>query len=103
MVMHEQSAVHAADGYFRATGRPLAAFTSIGPGSTNTVIGMATAFADSTPVLLLTGSVHTYLRGHAVMQELDRAQEANNLRIFEPVSKRQYLAVSVRGLPHLMH
>ena len=103
MVMHEQSAVHLADGYFRATGRPLAAFTSIGPGSTNTIIGMATAFVDSSAVLLLTGSAHTYMRGHAVMQELDRAQASNNLRIFEPVSKRQYLAVSAKGLPHIMH
>ncbi|MBI3362725.1 MAG: thiamine pyrophosphate-binding protein [Chloroflexi bacterium] len=103
MVMHEQSAVHVADGYFRVTGRPLAAFTSIGPGSTNTIIGMATAFVDSSAVLLLTGSTHTYMRGHAVMQELDRAQETNNTRIFEPVSKRQYLAVSVEALPHIMH
>jgi acetolactate synthase-1/2/3 large subunit len=54
-------------------------------------------------VLLLTGSTHTYMRGHAVMQELDRAQESNNLRIFEPVSKRQYLAVTAKGLPHIMH
>jgi len=103
MVMHEQSAVHLADGYFRATGRPLAAFTSIGPGSTNTVIGMATAFVDSSAVLLMTGSTHTYMRGHAVMQELDRAQETNNTRIFEPVSKRQYLATTVKSLPHIMH
>ena len=103
MVMHEQSAVHVADGYFRASGRPLAAFTSIGPGSTNTVIGMATAFVDSSAVLLMTGSTHTYMRGHAVMQEIDRAQASNNLRIFEPVSKKQYLAVSAKGLPHIMH
>lgn len=103
MVMHEQSAVHLADAYFRASGRPLAAFTSIGPGSTNTLIGMATAFVDSSAVLLLTGSTHTYLRGHAVMQELDRAQAANNTRLFEPVSKRQFLAVSVKGLPQIMH
>lgn len=103
MVMHEQSAVHLADGYFRATGRSLAAFTSIGPGSTNTLIGMATAFVDSSAVLLTTGSTHTYMRGHAVMQELDRAQETNNTRLFEPVSKRQYLATTVKSLPHIMH
>ena len=103
MVMHEQSAVHVADSYFRASGRPLAAFTSIGPGSTNTVVGMATAFVDSSAVLLLTGSTHTYMRGHGVMQELDRAQATNNTRIFEPVSKRQYLAVSTQGLPQIMH
>ncbi len=56
-VMHEQSAVHLADGYYRVTGRLLVAFPSIGPGATNTVIGMATAFVDSTAVVLMTGSV----------------------------------------------
>ena len=45
--MHEQSAVHMADGYFRACGRPMAAMTSIGPGATNTIIGLATCYADS--------------------------------------------------------
>jgi acetolactate synthase I/II/III large subunit len=103
VVMHEQSAVHVADGYFRATGRPLAAFTSIGPGSANTIIGLATAFVDSSAVLLMTGSVHTYMRGHAVMQELDRIQAANNQRMFEPVTKRQYVAVTAEGLPFIMH
>ena len=43
-VFHEQSAVHVADGYYRASGKPMAAFTSIGPGATNTIIGLATAF-----------------------------------------------------------
>ena len=102
VVMHEQSAVHLADGYFRATGKPLAAFTSIGPGSANTIIGLATAFVDSTAVLLFTGAVHTYMRGHAVMQELDRLQAANNQRMFEPVTKRQYVAVNADGLPFIM-
>jgi acetolactate synthase-1/2/3 large subunit len=46
-VMHEQSAVHMADGYFRASGRPMAFSTSIGPGATNTIIGLATCYADS--------------------------------------------------------
>ena len=62
--MHEQSAVHLADGYYRASGEPMLAFTSIGPGATNTVIGMATAYVDSTAVALFTGSPHTYMRGH---------------------------------------
>ena len=52
-VMHEQSAVHLADGFYRATGQPILAFTSIGPGATNTVVGMATAYVDSTAVALL--------------------------------------------------
>jgi acetolactate synthase-1/2/3 large subunit len=49
-VMHEQAAVHLADGFYRATGQPILAFTSIGPGATNTVVGMATAYVDSTAV-----------------------------------------------------
>src|SRR5918998_6674154 len=83
-VMHEQSAVHLADGYYRASGRPLLAFTSIGPGATNTVIGMATAYVDSTAVMLMTGSAHTHMRGHAVLQEVERRHVADNARIFEP-------------------
>src|SRR5919106_866846 len=75
-VMHEQSAVHLADGFYRASGRPMLAFTSIGPGATNTVIGMATAYVDSTAVALFTGSTHTYMRGHGVLQELERRRPA---------------------------
>ena len=49
-VMHEQSAVHMADGYFRASGKPMACSTSVGPGAANTIIGLATAYVDSTSV-----------------------------------------------------
>src|SRR5919199_4398694 len=80
-VMHEQSAVHLADGYYRVAGRPMMAFTSIGPGQTNTVVGMATAMSDSTAVLLVTGSAHTYMRGHGLFQEMERRQPAENPRI----------------------
>ncbi|MCL4508646.1 MAG: thiamine pyrophosphate-binding protein [Chloroflexi bacterium] len=101
-VMHEQSAVHLADGYYRATGRPLAAFTSIGPGATNTVVGVATAYSDSTAVLLMTGSTHTYMRGHTVLQEIDRVHDANNARIFEPVVKRWWQPSSVEVVPYVI-
>ena len=57
------------------------------PGATNTVIGMATAYVDSTAVALFTGSTHTYMRGHGVLQELERRHHADNPRIFEPVVK----------------
>jgi acetolactate synthase-1/2/3 large subunit len=86
-VMHEQSAVHLADGFYRASGKPMLAFTSIGPGATNTVIGMATAYVDSTAVALFTGSPHTSMRGHGLLQELERRHVADNPRIFEPVVK----------------
>jgi acetolactate synthase-1/2/3 large subunit len=101
-VMHEQSAVHLADGYYRASGKPLAAFTSIGPGAANTVVGVATASVDSTALLLLTGSAHTYMRGHSVLQEVDRVHDANNARIFEPIVKRWWQPGNVEVLPYVM-
>jgi acetolactate synthase-1/2/3 large subunit len=101
--MHEQSAVHLADGYYRASGRPLLAFTSIGPGATNTVVGMATAYVDSTAVLLMTGSAHTYMRGHGVLQELERRHVADNPRIFEPVVKEWWQPSRVDELPFVLH
>src|SRR5919106_1712301 len=102
-VMHEQSAVHLADGFYRATGRPMLAFTSIGPGATNTVIGMATAYVDSTAVALFTGSTHTYMRGHGVLQELERRHAADNPRIFEPIVKEWWQPSRVDDLPFVLH
>ena len=102
-VMHEQSAVHLADGYYRASGEPMLAFTSIGPGATNTVIGMATAYVDSTAVALFTGSPHTYMRGHGLLQELERRHVADNPRIFEPVVKEWWQPSRVDELPFVLH
>ena len=101
-VMHEQSAVHLADGYYRASGEPMLAFTSIGPGATNTVIGMATAYVDSTAVALFTGSPHTYLRGHGLLQELEQRHVADNPRIFEPVVKEWWQPSRVDELPFVL-
>ncbi|HET6649272.1 MAG TPA: thiamine pyrophosphate-binding protein [Candidatus Limnocylindria bacterium] len=102
-VMHEQSAVHLADGFYRASGEPMLAFTSIGPGATNTVIGMATAYVDSTAVALFTGSPHTYMRGHGLLQELERRHVADNPRIFEPVVKEWWQPSRADDLPFVMH
>jgi acetolactate synthase I/II/III large subunit len=102
-VMHEQSAAHLADGFYRACGRPMLAFTSIGPGATNTVIGMATAYVDSTAVALFTGSAHTYMRGHGLLQELERRHAADNPRIFEPVVKEWWQPSRVDDLPFVLH
>jgi acetolactate synthase-1/2/3 large subunit len=102
-VMHEQSAVHLADGYYRAAGEPMLAFTSIGPGATNTVIGMATAYVDSTAVALFTGSPHTYMRGHGLLQELERRHVADNPRLFEPVVKEWWQPSRVDELPFILH
>jgi acetolactate synthase-1/2/3 large subunit len=102
-VMHEQSAVHLADGYARVTGRPMLAFTSIGPGQTNTVVGIATASSDSIPVLLMTGSAHTYMRGHGLFQEMERRHQAENPRIFEPIVKEWWQPSRVDELPFVLH
>ena len=102
-VMHEQSAVHLADGWYRVSGEPMLAFTSIGPGATNTVVGMATAYVDSTAVALFTGSPHTYMRGHGLLQELERRHAADNPRIFEPVVKEWWQPSRADELPFVLH
>ncbi|MDE3094657.1 MAG: thiamine pyrophosphate-binding protein [Chloroflexota bacterium] len=101
-VMHEQSAVHLADGYYRASGQPCAAFTSIGPGATNTAIGVATAYVDSTAVLLLTGAPHTYMRGRGVLQEIERTHWANFPRMMEPIVKRHWTPAGAAQLPYVL-
>ena len=102
-VMHEQSAIHLADGYYRASGKPLLAFTSIGPGAANTVVGMGTAYVDSTAVALMTGSVQTYMRGHGVLQELERRHAADFPRVLEPVVKEWWQPSRVDELPFVLH
>lgn len=99
---HEQAAVHLADGYFRATGKPLAVFTSIGPGAINTAVGVATAYVDSTAVLVLTGDVHTYMFGRGVLQEIERCQWANFPRVLEPITKRYWQVTRVDQLPSVL-
>ncbi|MFX1533354.1 MAG: thiamine pyrophosphate-binding protein [Promethearchaeota archaeon] len=102
-VRHEQSAAHLADGYFRVTGKPLVAFTSIGPGGCNTVIGVATAFVDSTAMIVITGSVHVRWYGHGVLQEIERTQWADFSSILKPIVKRSYQVTSLEQLPWVLH
>jgi len=101
-VRHEQSAAHLADGYFRVTGKPLAVFTSIGPGAVNTAVGVATAYVDSTAMLLFTGSVHTYMFGHGVLQEIERQHWADFPRMLYPVVKASYQVTRVDQLPWVL-
>ena len=102
-VMHEQSAIHMADGYYRASGKPMAATTSVGPGAANTVIGLATAYADSTSVFYINGSPATHMKGHGVMQELERRRENSFPKIMEEVTKRSYCPIRVEEVPFVMH
>ena len=101
-VFHEQSAVHIADGYFRVTGRPMAAITSIGAGASNTIIGLATAYTDSTSVLVITGGPPTHMRGHGLLQELERFTANAFPRVAEAVSKRHWEVRRVEELPFVM-
>jgi len=102
-VMHEQSAVHMADGYFRASGKPMACSTSVGPGAANTIIGLATAYCDSTSLFYVSGSPQTYMHGHGTMQELERQHDNAFPRVTEQVTKRAWQATSVKVLPSIMH
>lgn len=102
-VLHEQSAAHLADGHFRTTGQPICVCTSIGPGATNTVIGMATASADSTAFLLVTGSAATHMRGHGVMQELDRYHAPDFTHVAAAVTKRNFDMIHADMAPFVMH
>jgi len=101
-VRHEQSAVHLADAYYRLTGIPLAVFTSIGPGAMNTVIGVASCYVDSIPVLVLTGNAHTHIAGRGVLQEIERRRDADSISVFEPITKRTWQATRVDRLPHIL-
>ena len=102
-VMHEQSAVHIADGHYRATGEPIAACTSLGPGAMNTIMGLATAHADSTALLLITGGPATHMRAHGVMQELDRFASPDFPHVTAPVTKRNFDVIRGDLMPFVMH
>lgn len=92
LTRHEQGAVHAADGYARSTGKPGVALVTSGPGATNTVTGIATAYMDSVPIVVLTGQVSTDLIGN------DAFQEADIVGITRPCTKHNYLVKEVKDL-----
>ena len=92
LVRHEQGATHAADGYARATGRTGVALVTSGPGSTNAVTGIATAFMDSIPLVVLTGQVPTPWIGSDAFQEVD------TVGITRPCVKHNFLVKDVRDL-----
>ncbi|NQW20163.1 MAG: thiamine pyrophosphate-binding protein [Chloroflexi bacterium] len=97
-VRHEQSAVHLADGYYRVAGKPLAVFTSIGPGALNTAVGLGASYVDSTAVLVISGETHTYMEGRGVLQELERKRPADLPSVFEPLVKASYRPRSQQAL-----
>jgi acetolactate synthase-1/2/3 large subunit len=92
LVRHEQAAVHAADGYARSTGKPGVALVTSGPGATNAVTGIATAYMDSIPLVVLTGQVPTSLIG------LDAFQEVDTVGVTRPIVKHNFLVKDVNDL-----
>jgi acetolactate synthase-1/2/3 large subunit len=96
LVRHEQAAVHAADGYARATGEVGVALVTSGPGVTNAVTGIATAYMDSIPMVIITGQVPTHAIG------LDAFQECDTVGITRPIVKHNFLVKDVREMAEIM-
>jgi acetolactate synthase-1/2/3 large subunit len=92
LTRHEQGATHAADGYARSTGKPGVVLVTSGPGATNAVTGIATAYMDSIPMVVFTGQVPTQLIGN------DAFQEADNIGITRPCVKHNFLVKDVNKL-----
>jgi len=92
LVRHEQAAAHAADGYARATGKVGVCLATSGPGATNLVTGIATAYMDSIPMVAITGQVKTSLIGN------DAFQEADFTGITRPITKHNFLVKNVEDL-----
>jgi len=96
LVRHEQGAAHAADGYARASGKVGVCMATSGPGATNLVTGIATAYMDSVPVVAITGQVPTYAIGR------DSFQEADITGITMPITKHNYLVTRAQDLPQTL-
>jgi acetolactate synthase-1/2/3 large subunit len=92
LVRHEQGATHAADGYARATGKPGVVLVTSGPGATNAVTGIATAYMDSIPMVVITGQVPKALIGNDAFQEVD------SVGITRPVVKHNFLVEDVKDV-----
>jgi acetolactate synthase-1/2/3 large subunit len=92
LVRHEQGATHAADGYARSTGKPGVVLVTSGPGATNAVTGIATAYMDSVPLVVFTGQVMTHLIGDDAFQEVDA------IGITRPCVKHNFMVKDVHDL-----
>ena len=99
---HEQGAAHLADGYARVAGDPLVVYTSIGPGATNTVTGVATAFVDSIPMVVMTGGPQTHEYGQGILQEIERKRPGDFPNVMEPITKQTFQVHDVEHLPRTL-
>ena len=96
LVRHEQAAVHAADGYARATGRVGTVLVTSGPGATNAITGIATAYMDSIPLVVISGQVASHLIG------TDAFQETDMMGISRPIVKHSFLIQSPEEIPEVV-
>ena len=96
LVRHEQSAVHAADGFARATGKTGVALVTSGPGATNAITGIATAYMDSIPLVVISGQVASHLIG------TDAFQETDMIGISRPIVKHSFLVQSAEEIPAIV-
>jgi len=97
LVRHEQAAAHAADGYARATGKVGVCVATSGPGATNLVTGLTTAYMDSTPILAITGQVGRPFIGR------DAFQETDVIGVTQPITKHSFLVQKVEDLAEIVH
>lgn len=96
LTRHEQGAAHMADGYARASGKVGVCLATSGPGATNLVTGLATAYMDSSPIVAITGQVSRSMIGNDAFQEVDITG------ITMPITKHNYLVKQVADLPHII-
>ncbi len=96
LVRHEQAATHAADGYARATGKPGVVLVTSGPGATNAITGIATAYMDSIPIVVLSGQVMSHLIGEDAFQETDM------LGISRPIVKHSFMVKTAEEIPEVI-
>ena len=97
LVRHEQGAVHMAEGYARATGKPGVVLVTSGPGATNAVTGLTDALMDSIPLVVLSGQVPTFMIG------TDGFQEADTVGITRPCTKHNWLVKETDALAETIH
>ncbi len=96
LVRHEQAATHAADGYARATGKPGVVLVTSGPGATNAITGIATAYMDSIPMVVLSGQVASHLIGEDAFQETDM------VGISRPIVKHSFMVKRTEDIPSIV-
>ncbi len=96
LVRHEQGATHAADGYARATGKPGVVLVTSGPGATNAITGIGTAFMDSIPMIVISGQVASHLIG------TDAFQETDMIGISRPIVKHSYTVFNAEDIPKII-